>query len=485
MGIESSSQKNGGASLFLDPELSSAYEQLQTDRTMAYEFIAFFKSGEWLEDVAEYEPTGIRTMTHEERLAKEKKSPLYEYKPEHGKLRKFDELFVGNKSLRLSRRSSLSGISRSISQQRRIFYGDVEGSFAAHVDVAKCCYFEPGHLRAIMLHLALSHFLNSPLYSKYRVAPCSSSSICDESTWAESSYFSVSSRGSNTPSCRPSRPASAKQVPEPADNSIPKLLTTSAWHLQNSLIESGLLLDDAEILLETLQITPAAGTGTATVMPDLQQQAQQKSILHSAESLLYEALDQHPLGITICEIVDEGTAVDENATSSSSSFIGKDTNTAAAAVAEATSISSGSKPRCPVIIYANAAYARTTGYSRKELIGKPFSFIQGAHTDIDQLQNVRTAMCTGQRHKAALTCHGKYGREFLDLIAMRPLYINPVHRVSRQRTSTSTGGGGTSSTSTKSVLDPPPPAAAAVMVVIVVLVVPGWKEVGVLIDVDS
>mmetsp|Transcript_14776 Transcript_14776/g.32618 ORF Transcript_14776/g.32618 Transcript_14776/m.32618 type:complete len:444 (-) Transcript_14776:76-1407(-) len=85
------------------------------------------------------------------------------------------------------------------------------------------------------------------------------------------------------------------------------------------------------------------------------------------------------------------------------------------------------------MVYANRAYAGTTGYSQKELIGKGLGFLSGAETDREQLASLERHMREGiGTAKASITLYSRGGWPFLDLVAERRVADEGFKRKTKQ-----------------------------------------------------
>lgn len=75
----------------------------------------------------------------------------------------------------------------------------------------------------------------------------------------------------------------------------------------------------------------------------------------------------------------------------------------------------------PVIVYANDAFLRNTGYEREEVIGRTPRFLQGADTSRTELDRVRQALRLRQPVRAELVNYTKDGRPFLVELEIAPV----------------------------------------------------------------
>ncbi|MEX1056847.1 MAG: PAS domain S-box protein, partial [Natronospirillum sp.] len=93
-------------------------------------------------------------------------------------------------------------------------------------------------------------------------------------------------------------------------------------------------------------------------------------------------------------------------------------------------------PNGPVIVYVNDAFERTTGYSRREAIGKTPRFLQGADSDTSALKRISQALRHHQPVREELLNYTKSGTPYWSEIDIAPLTDNAgvcTHFVSVQR----------------------------------------------------
>ena len=93
----------------------------------------------------------------------------------------------------------------------------------------------------------------------------------------------------------------------------------------------------------------------------------------------FEAIQNTPLGVTICDTSLEGSP----------------------------------------IVFANTAFKTMTGYKRSEMKGKNFVMLHGASTELGQAALLEDAVKNGYKAKIAITYHHKKQKAFLDLVAVR------------------------------------------------------------------
>ena len=95
---------------------------------------------------------------------------------------------------------------------------------------------------------------------------------------------------------------------------------------------------------------------------------------------------------------------------------------------EGISISDCLRPDNP-LIYVNAGFERLTGYSRDEVLGKNYRFLQGPETDQAVLQEIRDAIAARQACTVELINYRKNGEKFWNRLS-----ITPVRDASNQAT---------------------------------------------------
>jgi PAS domain S-box-containing protein len=79
------------------------------------------------------------------------------------------------------------------------------------------------------------------------------------------------------------------------------------------------------------------------------------------------------------------------------------------------------------LIYVNAAFEKTTGYPRDEIIGQNCRFLQmgkvaGHVSEVESIQLISTALREGRQVKVAITNFKKDGTPFRNLLAMKPIF---------------------------------------------------------------
>ncbi len=90
----------------------------------------------------------------------------------------------------------------------------------------------------------------------------------------------------------------------------------------------------------------------------------------------------------------------------------------------------------PEIVYVNDAFVEHSGYSREEAIGDTPRILQGAGTEREELDRIRTALEREESVRAELTNYAKSGDELLlelDIAPVRDARQNLTHFVSVQR----------------------------------------------------
>ncbi|EIE21789.1 hypothetical protein COCSUDRAFT_17195 [Coccomyxa subellipsoidea C-169] len=88
---------------------------------------------------------------------------------------------------------------------------------------------------------------------------------------------------------------------------------------------------------------------------------------------------------------------------------------------EGITIADCSQPDMP-LIYANEAFARITGYSVAESLGKNCRFLQGPGTDEAPLEELRRATRQGQACVVQLMNYRKNGDAFVNYLSVTPIH---------------------------------------------------------------
>ena len=78
------------------------------------------------------------------------------------------------------------------------------------------------------------------------------------------------------------------------------------------------------------------------------------------------------------------------------------------------------------LVYVNKAFEKTTLYTKGEAIGRPCKFLQCERTERDQLEKIGEAISKGESIKVAVTNARKDGSEFLNFLALRPVFDRDI-----------------------------------------------------------
>ncbi len=74
------------------------------------------------------------------------------------------------------------------------------------------------------------------------------------------------------------------------------------------------------------------------------------------------------------------------------------------------------------IIYANAAFLETTGYSQAETLGRNCKFLQGPGTAPEAIERLRLAIASGQQCHCELLNYRKDGTQFRNFFTLKPVW---------------------------------------------------------------
>jgi two-component system, cell cycle sensor histidine kinase and response regulator CckA len=96
-------------------------------------------------------------------------------------------------------------------------------------------------------------------------------------------------------------------------------------------------------------------------------------------------------------------------------------NQAMEATAQGILITDHSQPGHP-IIYANPAFARITGYTEQEVVGRNPRFLQGAETDPVTTAAIRDAIASGLPYVGEILNYRKDGSPFWSQVAISPIH---------------------------------------------------------------
>lgn len=87
------------------------------------------------------------------------------------------------------------------------------------------------------------------------------------------------------------------------------------------------------------------------------------------------------------------------------------------------SISTASKSRRGFpLIYVNACFERTTGYSRKEIVGKNCRFLQSEVSEPESLLRLTAALADAKPLKVSITNVRKDGIAFVNFLSLKPIF---------------------------------------------------------------
>ncbi|EFJ44101.1 hypothetical protein VOLCADRAFT_65257 [Volvox carteri f. nagariensis] len=95
---------------------------------------------------------------------------------------------------------------------------------------------------------------------------------------------------------------------------------------------------------------------------------------------------------------------------------------------EGITIADCSMPDMP-LIYANAGFVRTTGYSVEYVIGKNCRFLQGEGTDGQPVQELKEAIKQGRACVVQLLNYKKNGDPFVNYLSLTPIYDTATGRL--------------------------------------------------------
>ena len=74
-----------------------------------------------------------------------------------------------------------------------------------------------------------------------------------------------------------------------------------------------------------------------------------------------------------------------------------------------------------LVVFANEAFATTTGFREEEVLGRNCRFLQGPDTDADTIASIRAALARGDQFRGEVLNYRKDGSSFWNLLTITPL----------------------------------------------------------------
>nr|AML79256.1 putative LOV domain-containing protein [Bazzania trilobata] len=100
--------------------------------------------------------------------------------------------------------------------------------------------------------------------------------------------------------------------------------------------------------------------------------------------------------------------------------VSRDLRDALASFQQTFVVSDASRPDFP-ILYASAGFFKMTGYTPKEVIGRNCRFLQGADTDQEDIERIRSALREGKSFCGRILNYRKDGTPFWNLLTIAPI----------------------------------------------------------------
>jgi PAS domain-containing protein len=214
--------------LFVSQELRTGIKALKEGAEFRKAFISYVKGGSWLESVRRLVPTLNKGLSHDQRLALEKGSPLYEYKRAESADGWYEEVMC-SEGQTISKKLSMSAgnsVRDGSAKERFVLVSgrdeqDAFGECYARLD--DCACFTPTELVSLMLNAVYPLYLASPDYLRFLKYGCEWGD--EESSVASASVVSGVSLTANE--------AAAKHLKRAQEI----LLSTAAYFDESQLLE--------------------------------------------------------------------------------------------------------------------------------------------------------------------------------------------------------------------------------------------------------